>query len=108
MKSLYEAYQNNLIISLRGINFISPLFRKLGGQFPYDIKTFTFYDASPNARQKKLRKLLSTTDDAFFVVVRDGNANLEDVLLVPPKKERFFMNDALPLFDSRKNDPITF
>lgn len=83
MHSLAEVARRNFSFACVGSNFITPLFRELTGQFPYEVNKYTIYGLSSKQRNKKLNRILSKDKDSFVVILRDEMANLEDVLFVP-------------------------
>ena len=83
MKSLEELKKNNLLFAFLGANFVQPLFRKLTAQFPYAVPTFTIYDEDNKRIGKKIKKLMEKNDGSFIVILRDNDAELDEVLFVP-------------------------
>jgi uncharacterized protein YukJ len=75
--------KNNLLFAFLGANFTHPLFRKLTGQFPYDVPTYTIYDEDDKRIGKKIKKLIEKNDKSFIVILRGNDAELDDVLFVP-------------------------
>ncbi len=94
MNSLEEVRKKNFILGWLGINFTTPLFRKLTGQFPFDVKTFTIYGESEKQRNKKFKRILKNNKEGFLLILRDENAELEEVLFVP----------SLEIFDQIQNE----
>ncbi len=88
MPTLTELKRNNWVIALAGANFISPLFRRLTAQSPEDVNYFTIYGQSDKAREKKFRKLLKKNkNNNFILILRDDDAELQEVLYVPSEKD---------------------
>jgi len=87
MSGLEEIRKNNILMAAMGLNFVKPVFRLLAGQVPYDVPRYTIYGRDERRRQKKLRRILEKNDNSFVVIVRDDNAELEDILFIPSSKE---------------------
>jgi len=83
MKSLEELRKNNLMFAFLGANFVQPLFRKLSAQFPYNVPTYTIYDEDDKRIGKKIKRLIEKNDKSFIVILRDKDAELDEVLFVP-------------------------
>jgi len=83
MKSLEELRKNNLLFAFLGANFVQPLFRKLSAQFPYNVPTYTIYDEDDKRIGKKIKRLIEKNDKSFIVILRDKDAELDEVLFVP-------------------------
>ena len=81
--NLDELRKNNLLLSFMGANFVQPLFRKLTAQYPFDVPTFTIYDEDEKRIGKKIKKLISKVNRSFIIILRDKDANLDEVLFVP-------------------------
>lgn len=94
MDTLEKIRINNSIIAFCGINFIQPLFRKLAGQFPYDISTYTIYGSDEKKKQRKLKKIMTRDDDSFLLVVRGDKAELEEVVFIPSKQDAMEMVES--------------
>ena len=87
MKDLSEVVINNRILTFIGANFIDPLFRKLTGQFPQNVRTFTIYDQDEKKIERKIKSILKKTDEPIVFVIRDDKDSLEEVLFVPSTKD---------------------
>jgi hypothetical protein len=83
MESLSEVARKNFILANLGADFTTPLFRQLSGQFPFEVNKYTIYGRTAKQRNKKFNKILEKDKESFVLIVRDDNANLEDVLFVP-------------------------
>lgn len=87
MPGLAELRRNNFLISLAGANFVSPLFRRLTAQCPENVTHFTIYGEDDKIREKKFRKLLKRNKNSCFILIlRDDDAELQEVLYVPSEK----------------------
>lgn len=87
MKSLKEVRVNNLNFALAGSIFVNPVFRWVTAQYPYDVRVHTFYGHDLKKIEKKLKKLIDNQSEPFIFIIRDENAELEDVLFVPYEKK---------------------
>jgi hypothetical protein len=88
MFTLEEVIQNNLLFSAVGMTFVNPVFRKLTGQYPYNLNVYTIYQQDDKKKERNLKRLLDENEKPFIVIVRGGRAELEDVLFVPPRDFR--------------------
>ena len=57
MYSLEEIRINNSIIAFCGLYFTGSLFRKLAGQVPYEVKTFTIYESDDKKKLTVIKKI---------------------------------------------------
>ena len=86
MGALSEIRNQNIFLSIAGANFINPLFRLLSAQLPANVNKYTIYGHSDEERERKFKKLLKKEKDCFVLILRDSNADLEEVLYIPSEK----------------------
>lgn len=102
MLSLRFVRENNLLLASAGVNFVNPKFRMLAGQFPYEIgEVHTIFFETEDKGERKFKRLLDQTKNAFLVIMRNEDARLADVVFVPPKEQRQGTKN-LPRPQSRK------
>lgn len=89
--TLAEIRDNNMLISCLGINFVNPVFRLFSAQFPYNVESFTIYSIDDRKKEKSFKKLLDRNSNPFLLIVRGQDAELEEVLFVPSKEHRNFL-----------------
>jgi|GEM_PF-2064431 hypothetical protein len=83
-----DTMNNNLLLSCLGVTFVNPTFRVLTAQYPYEVTVFTLCHQDEKKKERSFKKLLDQNQQPFIVIVRGGNAQLEDVLFVPSKEQR--------------------
>lgn len=87
METIEEVRTNNMLISLLGINFINPVFRRIAGQLPYELPKLTISEADEKKKEMKFKKLCKEKKEPFLLIIRDEEANLEEVLFVPAREK---------------------
>ena len=87
MRSLAEHMLNNATLALMGVTFINPFFRRMAGQLPFEIPTYTLYIDDDTNASLEIAQIQKDKRKSFVVVIRDQNAQLEDVVFVPNADE---------------------
>ena len=87
METIEEVRANNMLISLMGINFVNPVFRRIAGQLPYELPKHTIFEADEKKKALRFKKICKTKKDPFLLIIRDDRSNLEEVLFVPSRED---------------------
>jgi hypothetical protein len=96
MKTLKETVFNNIMLSLIGINFTNPFFRRIAGQFPYEVPTLTISESDDKEREKLFKQICKEQKESFILVIRNNEADLENILFVPSPDEFKSLINQLP------------
>lgn len=99
MSLLKDCSKNNLLVSLRGITFSNPYFRRAFGQFP---DTIDVVDLPKKNLAKRLKKMIWEKGEPFIVQVRNDEQCIEDIFLVPFEKKDGKINISSPFRIERR------
>lgn len=87
MRSLAEHALNNATLALMGVTFVNSFFRRMAGQLPTEIPSYTVYLDDKSDARLEIAEILKDEPKSFVVVIRDQNAQLEEVIFVPNADE---------------------
>ncbi len=88
MITLAEHNRNNAMLALMGITFTNPFFRRMAGQYPYEVPVYTIYEDDDHKEASlKIAKLYRREQKSFCVIIRGKGAELEDILFLPNLEE---------------------